>query len=161
MDFSQYIPIISAGATLSLVVLLAIKEWRSGSGKISAEVITNYKNLDDQQKAIIEEYKISLATATTTIQQMDMRFAEKVAKFEGIILAKDKQIEDLSKILSNRNPELEKVLSDIRNFMQQIIQTNLAQTKMLEGQQKRNQAIGKASKNKTGQPMRSPSGSEN
>ncbi len=122
MDFNQIIASLSAFSPLALVLYLVIKEWRSGSGAISKEVITNYATLDTQQKDNIKECRDNLVGATKAMHELELRTNERISNLEGVVSEKDKQLQTLNQIVANRNPELETVLLDIRNFMQNMNQ---------------------------------------
>lgn len=120
MDINQLIPIASAVSTFALIGFLAFRESRSGSHEITREVITNYKTLDEQQKANIQECRDNLVGATKSMHELELRTNERIANLEGVVSEKDKQLQTLNSIVSNRSPELENTLHDIRNFMKNI-----------------------------------------
>lgn len=122
----------TAVTTLIVVAFLGFKEWRSGSKKITQEVITNYETLNNQQKANIDECRGNLAGATKAMHEMENRFVGRISKLEGIVSEKEKQIQFLNQIVTNRNPELEGVLTDIRNFMKNINEMSVARNALLE-----------------------------
>jgi len=122
----------TAVTTLLVVAFLGFKEWRSGSKKITQEVIANYDTLDKQQKANIQECRDNLVGATKAMHELENRFTGRISKLEGIVSEKDKQIQTLNQIATNRNPDLENVLKDIRNFMKNINDLNVARTSILE-----------------------------
>lgn len=107
----------TAIGTIAIAGFLAIKELRAGSKKITSEVITNYEILDKQQKDNIQECRANLVGATKSMHELELRTNERIATLEGVVGEKDKQLQTLNQIVSNRNPELEKILEDIRDFM--------------------------------------------
>lgn len=90
-------------------VLLGVYQWRSGSSKISSDTIEAYKSQ-------VELYEKRLSDQVTTINTMSSQLGE----LRGMIVAKDKQIDEMRKILENRNPELESILKELTHFMQSV-----------------------------------------
>lgn len=84
-------------------------QLRNGTSKISADTIEAYKNQ-------VELYEKRLGEQTSSINTM----ATQIGELRGTIVAKDKQIDDMRKILENRNPELETVLSQLTKFMESV-----------------------------------------
>jgi len=156
MEIGIIIAIIAGAPSILVAVLLGYREYKSGSNKISAEVITNYATLDRQQKEYIERCDNNLIGATATMNSMKIEFTDRIANLEGVVGEKDKQLKNLTEILANRNPELEKVLVKIKDFMENIYNANVSQSLILESQQRRNIKIDKASLKHMGPVMRSP-----
>ena len=89
------------------VIAYAVAQWRNGSSKISSQTVQAYKDqLDIMERRAVEQQK-SLTEMSGTIGEL-----------KGLIAGKDTQIADYRKILENRNPNLEKTLSEILLFMQ-------------------------------------------
>ncbi len=122
----------TAVTTLIVVAFLGFKEWKSGSKKISQEVITNYETLNKQQKDNIEECRGNLVGATKSMHEMENRFVGRISKLEGIVQEKDKSIALLMQTLGNRDPKLQDTLTDIKNFMQNMNSMTAARTNLLE-----------------------------
>lgn len=125
MDFT-------AIATFLVVAFLAFKEWRSGSKKISNEVIGNYAALDAQQKESIKDYQAKLDIERKERHEMEVKMSEKIANLAGVVQEKDKQIKYLTDTLALRDPELKSLFTDIRNFMKNMNDINTARTVALE-----------------------------
>ncbi len=122
----------TATTTILLIIFLAFREWRSGSKKISDEVITNYATLDKQQKDNIQECRDNLVGATKAMHELENRFTGRIANLEGKVAEKENQLRILTQVLANRNPELETVLADIRNLMKNINDINSNRVNILE-----------------------------
>ena len=136
MDFT---PNINTLSILVLAAAILYSQWRTGAKQVGAEVIANYKALVEQKNEHLNQTKQELATFKTEMANMEKGLIAKIAKMEGALGEKDKQLEMLNKILANRNPELEKVLGEIgkglgeiRNFMSQLTLKNDEQTVMLQ-----------------------------
>lgn len=98
--------------TLALAVIgimLGVYQWRSGTSKISSDTIDAYKSQ-------VELYEKRLGDQTITINTMSSQLGE----LRGMIVAKDKQIDEMRKILENRNPELENILKQLTLFMKSV-----------------------------------------
>lgn len=146
--------IISTASIVFVALVLGIKEWKSGSGKISNQVIANYEALDKQQKEIIAEKDKQILAFRDEMHALDKSFTERIAKLEGIVQEKNKQLENFTKILANRSPELENVLSDVKEFMRVLTESTLFQNKILKKQQERDEIIDESTEHGTGKPLR-------
>jgi peptidoglycan hydrolase CwlO-like protein len=141
MSFTNFTAMIQ---TFGLVVLAAAfwyGQWRSGSKQISSEVVGNYERLDKQQKeqiaskdAQIAQYQKDVTEIKSAMNRMKEDFANQIGKLQGQLDSKDKQIDGLQKTILNRNPELESILKEIRDFMKKLNDSTNYQTGMLEGQ---------------------------
>jgi chromosome segregation ATPase len=118
--------------TVVIILAIVFTNWRTGAKQVSTEVLANYEKLDKQQKEQIDAYKKDIAEIRATMRATEMTFIEKISKLEGQLSEKDKRVKDLELIVTNRNPDLEKILSDIRDFMKRLSETNTKQTRMLE-----------------------------
>lgn len=103
--------------TLVLVVvgaLLGIQQWRAGSSKVNTDTIQAYK---DQLEITEKRYQTQQETLNSQAGQ--------IGELKGLIAGKDAQITDYRKILENRNPDLEKILTELVHFMQ-VVDNRLA-----------------------------------
>ena len=132
MTLQQIQPFITAAGFVVLAAAIWWSQWRSGAKQVGAEVIANYERLDRQQKDQIDAYKRDIEEIKASMRQTEKSFIEKIAKLEGAVGEKDRQLEILNKVLANRNPELEKILAEIRDFMRQLALKNDEQTDMLK-----------------------------
>ena len=148
MEIAILIAIIAGTPSIVVSALLGWREFRSGSSKISTEVISNYKTLDDQQKANIQECRDNLVGATKAMHDMETKFVDRISNLEGVVSEKDKQLQNVTQILANRNPKLEQTLEDIRNFMKNMNDINVSQLTILQTSQKRDMKQDKNKKEK-------------
>ncbi len=153
-NLSQYLPLINSivialgGITVVLIYIF------SNRNNVSKTVIDNYKTLDDQKTRQIEDLKKDVQEIKATMRVIEKGFIERISKLEGQLKEKDNQIRTLNEILSNRNPELEKILGEIHEFMKQLVKSNSHQTEMMESSQNRNDRIDSATDNETGNVLR-------
>lgn len=90
-----------------VAIVLGLQQWRTGSSKINGETVQAYKEqLDITEK----RYQ--------TQQEVLNTQAGQIGELKGLIAGKDAQITDYRKILENRNPDLEKILTQLVHFMQ-------------------------------------------
>lgn len=89
-------------------------QWRTGSGKVSSEVITAYRTQVEQLR---EELKIEKSQITA----LQLR----IATMEGANVEKDKKIKEYTEIFQGKNPDQTaymnktlEILTEIKNFMQ-------------------------------------------
>jgi uncharacterized coiled-coil protein SlyX len=153
-NFSQYLPIINVFGFIALGVAVWYTQFKTGSNQISGEVITNYKALDEQKNNQLNSLQKDIEEIKATMRAMEKGFIERIAKLEGQLKEKNNQIDSLNLILANRNPELETVLSEIRDFMKELRDTNVYQTNILERGQIRDVKIDKATNKEEGKVLR-------
>lgn len=158
MQPSEY---ISTFGVIAVAGFLVWKEYRSGNSTLNSQVVANYKQLDEQQKdqiaqkdAAINQYQKDMAEIKQAMGTMKEGFAKEIGKLQGELKAKDEQIALLQQTVLNRNPELEKLLTEIRDFMENIYKQNQHQTTMLEKGQVRNEKIDDATEAETGKVLR-------
>lgn len=154
MDISNFIPIINTIGFVVLAAAIWFAQWRSGSKEISSEVRENYKTLDEQKSLQLEELKKAIEEIKASMRATEKGFIERIAKLEGQLKEKNNQIDSLNRILANRNPELETVLGEIRDFMKELRETNVHQTNILERGQIRDKVIDKHTENEDGKVLR-------
>ncbi len=153
-SFSQYLPLINSLVIAIGGVAVVLIYIFSNRNNISNTVIDNYKTLDDQKTRQIEDLKKAVEEIKATMRAIEKNFIERIAKLEGQLKEKDRQIRDLNEILSNRNPKLEKILEEIHKFMKELRDSNSHQTNMIENSQNRNDRIDNATDNETGNVLR-------
>jgi uncharacterized coiled-coil protein SlyX len=153
-DFKEYLPIINVFGFIALGVAVWYTQFKTGSNQISGEVITNYKALDEQKNNQLNSLQKDIEEIKATMRAMEKGFIERIAKLEGQLKEKNNQIDSLNLILANRNPELETVLAEIRDFMKELRDTNVYQTNILERGQIRDVKIDKATNKEEGKVLR-------
>lgn len=136
------------------VIFIAINNYRKDNNSVDDRLINNYKALDEQQKAQLEDkdaqilkYQADMIEVKAIMAKMREELLGKISNLQGQSDSKDKQIADLQQTILNRNPDLEKVLKEIRDFMKEIIAANLHQTKILDKQVKDEADIAERDKN--------------
>ena len=88
METIQFVAIVIFGSAYLYT------QWKNGGNKASAEVLIAYK-----EKTVLQDDKINTLSKDLGI-------------LEGQVIEKDKRIELLTQIVQNRNPEVEKILSE-------------------------------------------------
>lgn len=92
------------------VVVFAIAQWRNGRNTLNTETVQTYKDLLE-----VTEKKYLQKQEDMQKQINDM--STKMGEFKGLIAGKDAQIADYKQIIENRNPNLEKILNQMVEFM--------------------------------------------
>lgn len=95
------------------VIIFGVAQWRAGkiSGKgLSAQTAADTVAL---LQASVNAFKTELADAKKEIASQH----DEIIRLQEANKHKDDQIQAYLKIISNRNPELEKTLEDFRNFL--------------------------------------------
>lgn len=158
MSISEY---ISTFGVIAVALFLVYKEHRSGNTTLNGQVLANYKTLDAQQKEKIKEqadaiaqYQRDMTEIKVSMSKMKEDFANQIGQLQGEIASKDKHINELTQTILNRNPELEELLKEIRDFMENIYTQNTYQTGILEEARNRNAGIDKATAEETGHVLR-------
>jgi regulator of protease activity HflC (stomatin/prohibitin superfamily) len=109
--------IILLGATLVSNGLNVFLVFRSKASGLSSEVIDNYARLETQlkeQKKELED-KLTAQAAAHTAEMNSMHAA--LGQKEATIALQEKLIADYKATIENRNPDLEKVLQQISDYM--------------------------------------------
>ena len=153
--------IISAVTLIGVAAAVLYTTFKREDKGVSAEVISNYEKLDQQQKDQIAKYEHDHGALKTQMENMEKGLIAKIAKLEGQLQEKNRQLdqqnrllEEKNAIIANRNPELETVLGEIRDFMKQLNETNKLQTAMLKKGQTRDDKIDESTKAEVGHVLR-------
>jgi capsule polysaccharide export protein KpsE/RkpR len=133
--------------TLVLIAAIVFSQWRSGAKEVSGEVMANYEKL-------VAQLREELTRMKTEMGNMEKGLIAKIAKLEGQLQEKDSQLSSLQTILANRNPELETVLGEIRDFMKQLKDETNHQTTILEAGKSRDRQIDDSTDRQVGNVMR-------
>lgn len=89
-------------STIGLVILALayiITQWRTGGNKATIDTITAYK-----EQSVLQDKKIA-------------ELGSQVSVMEAKLIEKDKQLDLLTKIAENRNPEFAKFMADMTLLM--------------------------------------------
>ncbi len=153
-NFSQYLPainsiVIAVGGIA--VVLIYIFYNRNN---VSSTIIDNYKTLDDQKTEQIKVLSQAIEEIKASMRTTKEAFIERIAKLEGQLKEKNNQIDSLNQILANRNPELENVLGEIRDYMASLDKKQQHQISILERSQVRDDNIDQSTEDETGNVLR-------
>jgi uncharacterized coiled-coil protein SlyX len=154
MTFTELLPIINSSIIAIGGLTVVVIYIYSNKNNVSSTVISNYKTLDEQKTQQISELQKAIEEIKANMRATEKGFIERIAKLEGQLKEKNNQIEALNQILANRNPELEKVLAEIRDFMKDIKNQNEHQTSILEESQKRNEVIDQSTDQEKGKVLR-------
>ena len=95
------------------IAVFAWSQYRSGklSGRgLSAQTAADTVAL---LQASVTAFKTELAEAKKEIASQH----DEIIRLQEAVKHKDDQIQEYLKIIANRNPDLEKTLSDVRNFL--------------------------------------------
>jgi len=114
---------------------------KNGETENANSTIEMFKNRADGLEKDLKEYKIKADTDFIKLRNEFEAYKKEVLVKEENYKKTNAQQEDLIKtyaaLLQNRNPELEKILSEIRDFLKQLKEATAHQTVILESQQKR------------------------
>lgn len=90
-------------------LILGLQQWRSGNSKLSKETVEAYKAQLDITEKRLKDQQETLNTQ-----------AGEIGKLKGLLEGKDAQLAQYSKIIENRNPDLEKILQQLVTFMKEV-----------------------------------------
>jgi hypothetical protein len=141
MNITSILPYLNSLGLLGLAAAIFYTQFSTGARQVNSEVLANYKALDEQKTQQISNYEKDIAEIKNAMRTMEKDFIERIAKMEGQLKEKNSQIDSLNVILANRNPDLEKILGEIRDFMKDIHFANLHQTEILDNQVVREKSI--------------------
>lgn len=145
MASSEILTIISSCSPFIVVAYLAWKDYRSGSSEIAKKIKEEYKERNGQLEQRIKD-----------LEEHHHENSVEIGKLQAKLEEKEKQITRYEQIFANRNPDLEKVLSRIEQFMSKLNEQTEYQTGILEQRQERDKMIDEASRTHRGAPMMSP-----
>jgi septal ring factor EnvC (AmiA/AmiB activator) len=103
------------------VIVYGFGQWRSGQSVKNSEDITSANGTIDLLKARADAFEAELKEA----KKLHQSNHDEIIRLQEANKHKDKQIDEYLKIISNRNPELEKTLKDVRDFLQ-VLNTKLS-----------------------------------
>lgn len=140
----DYLPLINILGFAILAIATFYYNARSGKSKIGDEVLSLYeKNID----ALKEDVSRS-RDANHDVKNQMTTLTLRLGQLEGQLKEKDLRITELMAIIENRNPELENILREIRDFMKMI-------HKQTSTNEKRNVKIDHNTADEVGNVMRS------
>lgn len=150
---------------LGVTVFLIYDRSRSGSYNLRKEIVDDYKERNLQLQSQAKEQELQFQSQIKQVKEELHKTALQVSELKGLMIGKDKQIEALTLILQDRNPETIKILKEIKELNQRVVdllgRTSFEtakelkhQTKILEKGQKRDENIDKSSKEHSGDPLR-------
>lgn len=109
-----------AFATIAVFISQIIKgknDNRTVGEQVSSEVINAFKVQVDQLKAMRTEDKATFDAQVINFTNQVSSLNKEIGNLNGMLSEKDKQIDKYEKIFQNRDPELLKLLQDIKTFM--------------------------------------------
>jgi len=134
---------IGLGVSMIANLYLGYQRIQLGGYVIRKEIFEDYKErnkqLEDKIKDLFEEIhrtNVDLASLRATVGE------------------KNKRIDDLTKQMEVRNPQLMAVLNEIKIFLRDIKKANIYQTDILDNQVKREKNIDDSSQGHTGDLLR-------
>jgi chromosome segregation ATPase len=110
---NETISIISLAGIGVLAFSMFYNNWRSGKDKVGTEVLALYK---EQITALEADVLRGRDKGHELGNQLQLLTLE-VGKLQGEIAARDKQIAEYREIFQNRDPQLQEILREIRDFM--------------------------------------------
>jgi len=142
-DLSYWMGIISFAGVAFLGVSTFLTNWRSGKDKVGNEVLVLYK----EQVSALEADVLRARDRSNELGNQMQTLSIELGKLKGEIVARDKQLSEYKEIFQNRDPELQQVLTEIRDFMGDI-------HKQLITNEVRNIKIDKTTREETGKVLR-------
>jgi DNA-binding transcriptional regulator YiaG len=140
---------ISTYGVVLLGIWMLYKELRSGNSKLTNKMLADYKERNGQLEEAAEELKTIIAD-----------YKVEVAKLQASNIAQEKHNKELRDLLLDKNPEVIKVLEEIRDFLKKSDEKNDKvlgyQTTILEEWKERSDKVDEASKKHIGEPMLVP-----
>lgn len=156
----QYIQIASGVSTLAVIVFLAWDRRKTGVDTINSETTQGYKDRDELRKETITNLTTELVQVKADKQVMKEGFIRDLTELRTQNKNKDEKIVELQATVENRNPNLERILTElvetnkeIRNFMRSLAKDTTHQTEMIEGQVKRDNKQDVATNRQKGLPI--------
>ena len=131
---------VNTGAVVVLGILFILKTNKSQVSEIDSNTIASLKRQIEAYTSEVEGYK-------KQVQEFTLRIGHQ----EGVITTQKETIEKYEKILQNRNPELTTVLTEIRDFIKVLYESDKKvmrelnfQTGFLKKAEERNTKLDKA-----------------
>lgn len=132
-----------------VIVWQLISQIRSGNGALMKKMLTSYKERGEQLEKINGD-----------LVQVVAQYKEEVAKLVASNEEKDKHNATLRELLQDKNPEVTKVLTEIRDYLKESGEKTdkvlSYQTEILEDVKRRNESMDLASKSHIGDLTRIP-----
>lgn len=98
-------------------IAYAWERLRSGGKQADADLIVSLTNNLKAQKEIND----TLTDQMKKLQDQILSLQQQVGKLQGINEANDKKTKEYIEIIANRNPELEKTLTEIEELIRQVV----------------------------------------
>jgi D-ribose pyranose/furanose isomerase RbsD len=117
---TQYLTVINSVAVLAGAVAVIILQYKSRKRDVSNEVISNYEKLERQLKEQREDLQKQLNTQATKHASEIAELHKLIGEKDAIIRMQETIIRDQKETIANRNPDLEMVLTEIKDFMRTI-----------------------------------------
>lgn len=104
----------SVDAVLAIgVIAFALAQWRNGRSALNTETVQTYKDL-------LEATEKKYASRQDDMQKQINEGAARLGELSGTLKAKEQQLADYRQIIENRNPNLEKILTQVVDFMEKV-----------------------------------------
>lgn len=98
------------------IIMYAIGQWRGGRVKKNDDAISSANQTMDLLKKQADAIQKDLDGAKQHIRDNEIQ----IAKMEESIKHKDMLLDQYFKIITNRNPDLEQTLKDVRFFLESL-----------------------------------------
>ncbi len=96
------------------VVFYAIGQWRNGNHNKNAEDISEANSTISVIKARADAFQSELEEA----KRLHRENHDEIIRLQEALKHKDQMLEQYLKIITNRNPDLEVTLKEVRNFLE-------------------------------------------
>lgn len=108
MDFLSQVNLNTTITTVG-IIFIAIYQYRTSRSKIASEVISAYEKQVSQYKDQVADFSAKIDLLTKDIAEKN----REIGVLQGRIL-------NYEQVLQNRSPELQEILSNIKEFMRKI-----------------------------------------
>lgn len=149
--------------SLGLVIVIiwqVIKEIRSNNSSLTTKMLSDYKERNEQLEGILKDERQKSEDFKDSMDQIIAGYKVEIAKLESSNKEKDIHTQTLKDLLLDKNPEVIKVLVEIRDFLktsdEKTDKVLSYQTSILEDWKKRSYKIDQASKTHKGDIIRTP-----
>lgn len=126
MNLILWLPIINVIGFIFLGIGTFYMQFRAGGKGVSSEVISTYREQVAQLKEEIAAEGAGREADKHSLKNEIQVLSLKLATLQGQMIEKDKKIAELTNIFQGRDPELLKILTEIRDFMKTL--TNQSST---------------------------------